>query len=182
MNGSQLHAEFNATQARGRGTSRRGPRGCVVSFSARRGFSLIELMVAVAILAAIVAFAAPSFRKTVEQARADIAVANLRTIWTAERLYWLQSGAFTAEWSKLIREDPDDPEDLDLLEPSLDPDYWSGKVNKPHYWYDIQTTDEGKCFTAYAYSQDTDVLTFTIDQDGYIQNFSDNIPSTFYND
>ncbi|MBN2216851.1 MAG: prepilin-type N-terminal cleavage/methylation domain-containing protein [Pirellulales bacterium] len=77
----------------------------------RRGFSLIELMVAVAILGVIIAFAEPSFRRTIEQSRADIAVANLRAIWTAQRLYWLENRTYAESLSDL--------ESLDLLDATL---------------------------------------------------------------
>src|SRR5439155_26595823 len=36
-----------------------------------------------------------------EQSRADLATANLRAIWSAERLYWLEYGTFTADLPQL---------------------------------------------------------------------------------
>jgi prepilin-type N-terminal cleavage/methylation domain-containing protein len=56
----------------------------------RRGFSLIEVMTVCLIMGILASFSVPRFSKAMEQARANIAVANLRTIWTAQRAYALQ--------------------------------------------------------------------------------------------
>jgi prepilin-type N-terminal cleavage/methylation domain-containing protein len=61
----------------------------------RRGFSLLELMMVVTIIGILVAMAAPSYLQAVRQSRADIAAANLRAIWAAERLYWLEYHTYT---------------------------------------------------------------------------------------
>jgi prepilin-type N-terminal cleavage/methylation domain-containing protein len=57
---------------------------------ARRAFTLTELMVVMTIVGVMAAMSLPSFQRAIEQSRADIAVANLRAIWAAERLYWLE--------------------------------------------------------------------------------------------
>lgn len=46
-------------------------------------------MVVVVVIGILSAMAAPSFNKAVEQSRASIAWANLRAIWSAQRVYWL---------------------------------------------------------------------------------------------
>jgi prepilin-type N-terminal cleavage/methylation domain-containing protein len=61
----------------------------------RIGFTLTELMVVMAIIGVMVAMSAPSFQRAIEQSRAEIAVANLRAIWSAERLYWLEYHTYT---------------------------------------------------------------------------------------
>jgi prepilin-type N-terminal cleavage/methylation domain-containing protein len=61
----------------------------------RSGFSLVEMMVVVVVIGILSAMAAPSFNKAVEQSRANIAYANLRAIWAAERVYWLENHAYT---------------------------------------------------------------------------------------
>jgi prepilin-type N-terminal cleavage/methylation domain-containing protein len=55
-----------------------------------RAFTLIELMVALSIIAVMVVLCAPGFERAIEQSRADVAAANLRAIWAAQRLYWLE--------------------------------------------------------------------------------------------
>jgi prepilin-type N-terminal cleavage/methylation domain-containing protein len=77
----------------------------------RRGFSLVEVMVVLAVLGILVAMAVPSYQRTLEQARANIAAANLRAIWSAERLYWLEYHAFTTDLASLRT--------LGLLDPGI---------------------------------------------------------------
>jgi type IV pilus assembly protein PilE len=77
----------------------------------RRGWSLVEVMVAMAVIAVLAAWAAPSFRRAVEQSRADIAVANLRAVWSAERLYWLDYRTYAADLAEL--------QALGLLDPAI---------------------------------------------------------------
>lgn len=60
-----------------------------------RGFSLIEVMIVMIVIAVLVSMAAPSFHRSIEQSHADIAGANLRAIWIAERLYRLEYNTFT---------------------------------------------------------------------------------------
>lgn len=121
----------------------------------RRGFSLIELMVAVAILGVIIAFAEPSFRRTIEQSRADIAVANLRAIWTAQRLYWLENRTYAESLSEL--------ESLDLLDSTL-------VTASDPYSYEIGDDADETTFTATATraSGGSWSGSFTIDQTGAV--------------
>lgn len=62
---------------------------------ATRGFTLTELVVTLTIVAGMAAMSLPSFQRAIEQSRADIAVANLRAVWAAERLYWLEYHSYT---------------------------------------------------------------------------------------
>ena len=68
---------------------------------ARRGFSMVELMIVVTILMILVSTAIPSFHRSLEQSRADIAGANLQAIWSAERLYWLEYRTYTTSLTDL---------------------------------------------------------------------------------
>src|SRR5450830_404694 len=78
---------------------------------APRGFTLTELMVTLTIIAAMTAMSVPSFQRAMEQSRADIAAANLRAIWAAQRLYWLENHAYTSDLTQL--------QALGLLDPQL---------------------------------------------------------------
>ena len=69
--------------------------------TARRGFTLTELMVVTTLIGVMAAMSVPSFQRAVEQSRVDIAVANLRAVWAAERLYWLENHTYTSSISTL---------------------------------------------------------------------------------
>jgi type II secretory pathway pseudopilin PulG len=47
-------------------------------------------MVVLVVMAIIMSMGVPRFSRSLEQSRADVAAANLRAIWTAERLHWLE--------------------------------------------------------------------------------------------
>jgi len=91
-----------------------------ISFSACRarlsGFTLTELMVTVAVIGVLIGMSAPYFGRTLEQSRADFAVANLRAIWAAQRLYWLENHAYTG---KLTQASPKGLFELGLLDPAI---------------------------------------------------------------
>ncbi len=53
----------------------------------RRAVSLVETMIVVTIIGILASMGVPRFEQAVEQSRANIAAANLRAIWTAQRAY-----------------------------------------------------------------------------------------------
>ena len=75
----------------------------------RRGFSLFEVVVVLAIISVFIAMSVPSFRRTTEQAHTDIAAANLRALWSAQRFYWLDNRQYAVNLSDL----------QSLLDPSI---------------------------------------------------------------
>jgi len=79
--------------------------------NAPRGFSLMEVMVVLTIMGVLIGLAAPSFQRALEQSRADMAGANLRAIWSAERLFWLENHAYTSDLSQLVT--------LGLIDPTV---------------------------------------------------------------
>jgi prepilin-type N-terminal cleavage/methylation domain-containing protein len=79
------------TEDSGRKTRRREPGG----------FTLVELCIAMVIICLMVTLAVPTFRRSIEQARADVASANLRTLWSAQRIYWLENRRFASSLSDL---------------------------------------------------------------------------------
>ncbi len=88
----------------------------------RRGFSLIEVMVVMVVIVVLISMAAPSFHRSIEQSHADIAGANLRAIWTAQRLYWLDYRTYAGNLYLLAGKDPNPPhDDLEDLRELLDP-------------------------------------------------------------
>ena len=59
------------------------------------GFTLIELMVVVMIIAVLIAIAIPSFLGFRESAQDRGAQSELRSVLLAEKAYWLEEGSFT---------------------------------------------------------------------------------------
>ena len=68
----------------------------------RRGISLIELSVSLTIMGVLLSFAAPSFSRAMEQSKADVAGANLRSLWSAERLYRLDNLNYAPDLATLV--------------------------------------------------------------------------------
>jgi type IV pilus assembly protein PilE len=75
--------------------------GCPACRILSSGFSLVEMMVVMVVIGILVAMAVPTYQRAVEQSHADIAAANLRAIWAAERLYWLEYHAYTSSLTDL---------------------------------------------------------------------------------
>ncbi|MCE5277738.1 MAG: PilZ domain-containing protein [Planctomycetaceae bacterium] len=77
----------------------------------RAAFTMVELCIAMVIICIMTTLAVPIFRRSIEQARVDAAAANLKTIWSAQRMYWLESRAFAPQLTDLQAQD--------LLSPSV---------------------------------------------------------------
>jgi prepilin-type N-terminal cleavage/methylation domain-containing protein len=58
----------------------------------RRGFTLVEIMIVVAIIGVILAIALPAFMKSRAQARRQICIENLSQIESAKQQWGLESG------------------------------------------------------------------------------------------
>lgn len=67
----------------------------------RLGFTLVELMIVLTIMTVMMSLSAPSFHRTMQQSHLDTAATTLRTLWTAERIYWLENRTFTADLNEL---------------------------------------------------------------------------------
>jgi type II secretory pathway pseudopilin PulG len=61
----------------------------------------MELSVAVIIAGVLVAFVVPSFSRVNEQNKVDAAAQYLRSIWSAQRVYWLENRTFTTDLAAL---------------------------------------------------------------------------------
>jgi prepilin-type N-terminal cleavage/methylation domain-containing protein len=123
--------------------------------NARRGFTLIELMVVMLIIGVMAAMSVPSFQRAIEQSRADIAVANLRAIWAAQRLYWLENGTYTNSLTDL--------RDIGVLDPSI-----PASVSEPvgAYGYEVSDATE-TAMTAKAVREGTTHF-FSISETGVV--------------
>lgn len=66
-----------------------------------KGFTILELMTVVTVMAVLISYGVPQFQKSMEQSRVDLAAANLQSIWTAQRLYRAQHDVFADGVSSL---------------------------------------------------------------------------------
>jgi prepilin-type N-terminal cleavage/methylation domain-containing protein len=61
----------------------------------KNGFSLIELMIVVAIITFLAMIAMPSFSRFLAKAKRAEAYVNLSAIYAAEKAYWAEHGTYT---------------------------------------------------------------------------------------
>lgn len=105
----------------------------------RPGTTLVEVMIVALLIGVFAAMAIPSYRASVEQARADLAAANLRTLWAAERLYYLENRATTSDPNNLVA--------LGVLQAGEIQMLGMGKTftmyNDPSYVYEIDLNNDG---------------------------------------
>ncbi len=97
------------------------------------GVSLVEVLVVLAIVGVLISMSAPSFRRSLEHSRADIAGANLRAIWVAQRIYWLEHRAYAGDFVAL--------EEAGLLDPTI-------RAGTAYYAYAIVSADAGSFLAA----------------------------------
>jgi prepilin-type N-terminal cleavage/methylation domain-containing protein len=108
-----------------------------------RGYSLLEVMVVITMMGVVISLSAPSFQRSLEQSKADIATANLQAIWAAQRMYWLNQRSFAPDVATLVTAGMLDPS---LLPPaSVDPNSTS-----PYFTYTISAPSDLSSFTATA--------------------------------
>jgi Tfp pilus assembly protein PilE len=67
----------------------------------RHGISLLELTIVTVIIGVLMTMSIPSFQRGLEQSRADLAAANLRSIWLAQRLYWIDNRTYAVDLETL---------------------------------------------------------------------------------
>lgn len=66
-----------------------------------RGFSLVEILIVVTVMGILISMSVPSFQRAIETARADMASAQLRAVWSAQRLYWLENRTYASDLGTL---------------------------------------------------------------------------------
>jgi prepilin-type N-terminal cleavage/methylation domain-containing protein len=76
-----------------------------------KGYSLIEMLIAMVVFATLLSMGIPRFQQSLEQSRADLAGANLRAVWSAQRLYWLENRTYAPDLPTLLS--------ASLIDPSL---------------------------------------------------------------
>jgi prepilin-type N-terminal cleavage/methylation domain-containing protein len=100
-----------------------------------RGYTLIELMVVTVVMGVLLSMGIPRFQQSLEQSRADVAGANLRAIWSAQRLYWLENRVYAPDLPTLLA--------ANLIDPSL-------TTATVPYTYQAAGTSDNSWFTATA--------------------------------
>jgi len=98
-----MYPELNAEIRTSNFVFRRSTRRTCCS-QTRRGFTLVELAVTVIIMGSLVSFAVPRYFKAIEQTNVDLAATNLVSLWTAQRMYWVDKGTFATSISQLVGE------------------------------------------------------------------------------
>ena len=63
----------------------------------KRAYSLIEMIITIMVVGVLISMGIPRFQQSLEQARANVAGANLQAIWSAERLYWLNNRMYAID-------------------------------------------------------------------------------------
>jgi Tfp pilus assembly protein PilE len=76
-----------------------------------RGSSLVEMIITILVLGVLLSMGIPQFAQSLEQSRANVAGANLRAIWSAQRLYWLENRTYSPDLDTLLN--------ANLIDPSL---------------------------------------------------------------
>lgn len=75
----------------------------------RKGFTLIEMLLVVIILAILAGLSLPVLVKSIERARVDEAKSNLDFIRIAQKQYFLVNNTFSSDIDSLDIENPDSP-------------------------------------------------------------------------
>lgn len=73
-----------------------------MNFTKPKGFTLVELVVVIAILGILAGLAIPRFMSATETARGARIIADMRTLESAETLYNVEKGVYTATMQDLI--------------------------------------------------------------------------------
>lgn len=68
---------------------------------AAKGFSLIELMIVIAIIGLLTMVAVPSFNRYLGKAKRAEAYVNLNALYAAERAYWAEHGTYSPHLKQL---------------------------------------------------------------------------------
>lgn len=136
-------------------------------YGGTRGYTLVEMMVVLVVAAVLTSFGIPRFTRALEQSRADVAGANLRAIWTAERIYWLDNRTYTNNLSYLASDTPPSQEPpnpgYSLLDPSI--------MSDPYYTYVVTVPDNDPTTFTVTAQRATNVSwsgTITITHDGIL--------------
>jgi Tfp pilus assembly protein PilE len=95
---------------------------------------VLEVVVVMTIMGVLIAIPTPMFLKTIEQSKLDVAAANLRAIWCAQRYYFLEHQTYASDLATLVAEN--------LLDPSI-------AAGPTFYQYAVAAADESTFSTSF---------------------------------
>lgn len=123
------------------------------------GFSLVELMIVVAVLVILAAIAVPNYLKTVQAARETTVIAALRQIHSAQVQYFILNGKFADKFDDLTSQQ------FTSLELTDKKKEYSG------YKFDLDAEDDEPEWEAEAEpkKKDSQARYFYVDQTGVIR-------------
>ncbi len=84
----------------------------------KAGFTLIEILVVVLIIAVLTAVALPQYQKAVEKSRAAQGIATLKVLYEAGKVYYLEHGVYPSKFT-----------DLEVQLPCEGNERWTTQVN-----------------------------------------------------
>jgi type IV pilus assembly protein PilE len=121
----------------------------------RRGMTLMEISVTVTVIAILMTFVVPGFNRVAEQNHVDAASQYLRSIWSAQRVYWLENRTFSDSLATL--------DAMGLIDPKI------AGGSDGYFSYAISSSD-ASTFTVTATRSGSDVWsgTLQIEQDGEV--------------
>ncbi len=102
----------------------------------RKGFTLIEMMIVIAIIAVLAAVALPNMLGARKAAAEKSAMSELKTIGTAAEAYYIREGQYPTNTTTFFN---------DLVSKDLLSDYYankSGSYTKSGYQISVNSTDE----------------------------------------
>jgi prepilin-type N-terminal cleavage/methylation domain-containing protein len=81
-----------------------GPKGVALTATTRAGFSLVELIIVLALAGILAMTAVPRVTKSVENTQVKQGVSGLQSIWLAQRRYRLQHEQFAPSLGVLVKQ------------------------------------------------------------------------------
>ena len=107
-----------------------------MSNTTEKGFTLVELMITIAILVVIVGIAIPAYNGYIREARLGAARANIEPLRLALESHWLDNTVYVAgDW---------DPNGSKTLENTLD---WKPDGDKDLFVYNVTPINGGAAYT-----------------------------------